>query len=147
MGWWATLLLPVHLLGLALGVGGATVKLALVLRSRSEPGFVPVLLAVRRPITRFIIAGLALATLSGIAWLVQGYPWSPRLVAKVAVVAALWVLGPVIDNVVEPRLVRAAPAAGAAPGVEFLAAQRTYLVFEVGATLLMYAAFGLGVSL
>ncbi|KAB2954844.1 MAG: hypothetical protein F9K18_13925 [Thermoanaerobaculia bacterium] len=147
MTWLNTVLVPVHLLGLALGVGAATVKLALVLRSRSKPAFLPVFLEVRRPITRFIIGGLALATLSGIGWLVEGYPWSPRLVAKVAVVAAIWALGPLIDNVVEPRLVRTAPAAGEAAGAAFLAAQRTYLVCEVAATLLMYAAFALGVSL
>jgi hypothetical protein len=147
MSWWSGLILPVHLLGLALGVGGATVKFALVLRSRSDPAFVPAFLAVRRPITKFIVLGLALATLSGIAWLVLGYPWTARLIAKLGVVAAMWVLGPVIDNVLEPRLERTSPAAGALPSAEFLAAQRSYLGAEAGATLLMYGAFALGVSL
>ena len=52
------------------------------------------------------------------------------------------VLGPIIDNVVEPRLERAAPATP-----ELDAAQRAHLAIETAATLLMYAALVLGAIL
>jgi len=93
-----SLLLVVHLLGMALGVGAAVVKTVLVLRARADLAFVPVLVAARRPVTKTLVAGLALATLSGIVWLVRGYPWTPLLIGKLAVVAAIWVLGPLIGQ-------------------------------------------------
>jgi len=142
-----SLLLVVHLLGMALGVGAAVVKTVLVLRARADLAFVPVLVAARRPVTKTLVAGLALATLSGIVWLVRGYPWTPLLIGKLAVVAAIWVLGPLIDNVFEPRMVSAAPAAGEAPSDAFLAAQRTHATVELVATALMIAALVLGASL
>jgi hypothetical protein len=48
------------------------------------------------------------------------------------------VLGPVIDNVAEPRFRRLAPAAGERPSPEFVAAERVYVALEVTATLLFY---------
>jgi hypothetical protein len=97
-----------------------------------------VYLAVMRPITRLIILGMALATLSGIGWLLSGYELAPLLVAKLAMVGALWVLGPVIDNVAEPAFRKLAPAGGAAPSPAFLAAFRRYLLLEALATGLFY---------
>jgi len=143
----ASLLSLAHLLGLALGVGAATVKLALVLRAGSDPALVSAFLAVRKTITRGIVAGLLLATLSGVAWLVQGYSWSPRLVLKVALVAAMFVLGPLIDNVSEPRYERLAPTPEAQATPAFLRARKSYLAVEVAATALMYAALVVGSTL
>lgn len=135
-------LLLVHLVGLALGIGAASLKVALLLRCKADTAFVPAYLAVVKPITRFIVLGLVLLTLSGMAWLalVGGYSYSPRLIGKLMLVAALWVLGPVIDKVAEPRFVSLAPAAGAAASPAFSQARRQYLMLEVIATALFYAA-------
>ena len=64
-----SLLTFVHLVGLAIGVGAATVKLMLLLKCRSNSGFIQVFIKVSKPITKLIITGLILLTLSGIGWL------------------------------------------------------------------------------
>jgi hypothetical protein len=135
-------LLLVHLLGLALGIGAATLKVVLLLRCKAHIGFVPVYLVVVKPITRFIVIGLALLTLSGIGWLtlVGGYSYSSRLIGKLILVVVLWVLGPFIDKVVEPRFVRLAPTDGATASPEFVRARQHYLNVELIATALFYAA-------
>jgi hypothetical protein len=133
------LLSVVHLIGLALGVGGATTKLLLLIKARVDPPFVPLYIAVARPITRVIQVGIVLLTLSGITWLFLGYPLTPRLVTKLVLVAAIWVLGPIIDNVIEPRFRVLALAPGAATVPAFTRVRRQYLTLEIAATLLFYA--------
>lgn len=133
-----SLLSLAHLIGLALGVGAATAKLTLLLRCRSDPAFLPAFVAVARPVTRLIILGLALLTLSGVGWLLLGRPFTPRLLVKLGLVGAIWVLGPIIDNVAEPRFRELAPKPGEPVSAAFLAAQRRYLALEVAATGLFY---------
>lgn len=132
------LLTVAHLIGLALGVGAATVKLFLLLKCRRDVSFLKVYLQVARAITRHIIAGMILLTLSGIGFLVVGLPFTARLAVKVVFVAALWALGPIIDNVVEPRFRTLAPEPGAPASSEFITAQRRYVAIEVLATSLFY---------
>ncbi len=127
-----------HLIGLALAVGSATAKLTLLLRSKADNAFLPTYIAVSRPVTRLIILGLVLLTMSGIGWLLVGYRFTPRLIVKLALVAAIWVLGPVIDNVVEPKFRELAPGPGESPSPAFMRAQRHYLLLEVTATGLFY---------
>jgi hypothetical protein len=127
-----SLLALLHLVGIVLATGAATAKWTLLLRSRSDPAFLPVFLGAARPVTRLIIVGQVLATLTGITWLVLGYALAPLLVAKLVLVGAVWILGPVIDNVVEP-------APGDAPSPAFLAVQRRYLLLETAATGIFYA--------
>lgn len=136
---WSPILVLAHLLGLALGLGAATVKLVLLLRCRADPAALPGYLAASKPVTRLIVLGMVLLTLSGIGWLVLGYPLTPRLVVKLVLVAALWVMGPVIDNVVEPRFQALAPAPGAPVSAAFVLAQNRFLAAEVLATSLFYA--------
>lgn len=133
-----SLLSLVHLLGLALAVGSATVKVVLLLKCKSDPAFLPVYVKVARPITRQIILGLVLLTLSGVGWLLIGYPFTPLLVVKLVLVAAIWVLGPIIDNVVEPGFQKLAPVSGEPPSPAFSRIQKRYLGLEVSATLLFY---------
>jgi len=135
---WSSLATAVHLFGLALGVGAATVKLVLLLRCNADPAFVPVYIKVSRLITRQIVLGLGLLTLSGIGWLLLGYPFTPRLVVKLVLVAAIWVIGPVIDNVVEPGFRRLAPEHGEPPTPAFISSYKRYLALEITATLLFY---------
>lgn len=134
----SSLLSLAHLIGLALAVGAATVKFALLLRCSADNAFVPVYLGVARPITRQIILGLLLLTLSGIGWLLLGYKLKSLLVVKLILVAAIWILGPVIDNVVEPRFRKLAPAPGEPPSHAFRRIQKQYLALEAVATGLFY---------
>jgi hypothetical protein len=134
----ASFILLAHLLGLALGMGCATAKLTLLLRCRSDPTFVQAYISVTRPLTRWIVLGLSLLTLSGVGWLLLGYRLTPLLVAKLVLVGAIWVLGPVIDNIVEPKFRKLAPAVGESPARAFVEAQRRYLLLETVATGLFY---------
>jgi hypothetical protein len=135
---WLSFLRVVHLVGLVLAVGAATAKLVLLLRCVVDVTFVPVFLRVTRLITRQIVAGLVLLVLSGVGWLVHGYPFTGLLIIKLVLVAAIFVLGPVIDNVVEPKVKRLAPGPGEPRSPAFGAALRQYLAIETVATLLFY---------
>jgi hypothetical protein len=140
--------LLLHLVGLALGMGAATAKLVLLSRCKSDTDFVSVYLQVHRTITRLIIAGMILLTVSGIGWLVTArYTYGAILITKLALVVALWVVGPVIDNVLEPKFKRLAPAVGEPPSVEFTAALDRLLLVEALATGLFYVVTLLGVAL
>lgn len=141
----ASLLSAAHLIGLALGVGAATAKLALLLRCRRDHGLVRGYLEVVRPLTRQVVLGMVLLTLSGLGWLWLGYPFTPRLGVKLVLVAAILVAGPIIDNVVEPRFRKLAPGPGKPASPAFLQAQARYLGVEVLATLLFYAIIALWV--
>ena len=135
----SSLLSLTHLVGLALAVGAATVKVVLLLKCRADPSLVPAFVKISRLVTRQIVLGLALLTLSGIAWLLRGYPLTALLIAKLLLVAAVWVLGPIIDKVAEPRFMRLAPAPGqAAASAEFTRARKHYLALEITATSLFY---------
>ena len=127
-----------HLIGLALGVGAATVKVFLLLKCRRDTSFLKVYIQVARVITRQIVAGMIRLTLSGIGFLVVGFPFTSRLAMKVIFVAALWALGPIIDNVIEPKFRTLAPEPGAPASPEFITAQQRYVAIEVLATSLFY---------
>jgi hypothetical protein len=132
-------LLPLaHLIGLALGIGSATAKLILLIKCTADSAFVPVYLKVTKPLTRQIVLGLILLTLSGIGWLLDGYPFTPLLVVKISLVAVIWVLGPIIDNVVEPEFRKLAPMPGESASPAFNRTQQRYLLLESVATGLFY---------
>lgn len=127
-----------HLVGLALGVGAATVKLVLLLKCRQDTSFLKVYIEVGGTLTRQIIAGMILLTLSGIGFLVVGFPFTSRLAVKLFLVGVLWVLGPIIDNVLEPGFRTRAPEAGAPASPVFITARRRYVAVEILATSLFY---------
>jgi hypothetical protein len=127
-----------HLVGLALALGAATVKLVLLLRCRADGELVQAFLKVARPITRLIVAGMILLALSGIGWLLVAYDLTPLLIVKLALFGSVFVLGPIIDNIAEPKFRTLAPAAGEPPSPEFLRARQQYVALEVAATLLFY---------
>jgi hypothetical protein len=135
---WSSFLSLAHLIGLALGLGCATAKLTLLARCRADPEFIPTYIAVARPVTRLIILGLALVTLSGIGWLLMGHPLTRILIVKLVMVGAIWVIGPVIDNVVEPKFAGLVPAKGESSSPAFQRIQRQYLWLEATATGLFY---------
>ena len=128
----------VHLLGLALGLGSATAKLTLLLRCRADHELVSVFLKVTKLLTRQIVLGLALLVVSGIGWILIGYPFTPLLITKLVLVGAMFVMGPIIDNVVEPKFKELAPEIGEAPSPEFMRTQTRYLGLEMAATAMFY---------
>lgn len=133
-----SLLILTHLLGLALATGAATVKLVLLTKSYFNKGFVQIFIKVSRPITGIIILGMILLTLSGIGWLLTGFPFTPLLIMKIVLFVAVWVLGPIIDNVVEPKFISLIPQPGEVPSATFIRAHKHYMAFEIIATLLFY---------
>jgi hypothetical protein len=135
---WRSILTLLHLTGLALAVGSASAKLRLLVRCKADHAFVSSYLAVARPVTQLIILGLALLTLSGLGWLLVGYPVTPLLVVKLVLVGAIWVLGPVIDNVVEPKFLQLAPRPSEPPSPAFIRILGRYLWLETVATGLFY---------
>ena len=132
-------LLPLaHLLGLGLALGSATTKLALLLKSRADPVFVPTFIAVTKPITRLILTGTAFLVVSGIGWLLIGYPLSDLLIIKLALVGIIIVLGATLDKLVEPKFLKLAPHPGQSPSPGFIQIQNRYLILETTATGLYY---------
>jgi len=140
------LLVLTHILGVTLGVGSSTIKLMLLLKCKSDKSFIPIFLRVVKPITRLIILGLVILTLSGIGWLIRGFPFTPLLIVKLIFVGLIWILGPVIDNVVEPKFVTLASEPEGTPR-DFMRVQNQYFTFEITATLLFYASIIIGVLL
>lgn len=137
----------IHLLGLSLAAGSATVKILLLLRCNKNHGFFPVYFQVTKLVTKLIIAGMILLTLSGIAWIIRGYAFEPLLIFKLVVVAGIWIIGPVIDNVAEPKLKKYYPLPDHGSSPEFIRAQKQHLSLEIVATIMMYVAFISGVLL
>lgn len=133
------LLTLLHLAGLSLAVGAATVKLTLLLRSGTDDRLLPAYFAVARPITKLIITGMILLAVSGVGWLVVAHDLTPLLTAKLALFGCVVVLGPIIDNLVEPRFRRLAPPAGESASAEFVRARTQYVALEIAATGLFYA--------
>jgi hypothetical protein len=134
---WSLLTLA-HLIGLALALGAASAKLVLLLKARADHAFVPTFLEVARPITKLIILGLVLLTLSGIGFVLTGYHFTPRLVVKLVLVGAVWALGPLIDNAIEPEFRKLAPKAGESTTPAFVRIQNRYVLVEAIATGLFY---------
>lgn len=134
-----------HLVGLALGMGGASVKLTLLLKCSSDHGLLAAYGSVAKLITRHIVGGMVLLVVSGIGWLLLGRSLSTALAVKLALVLAAGVLGLVIDNVVEPRLHRLAPRSGEPASPAFLRVQRQHLALEAAATALLYGIVALWV--
>ena len=128
----------VHLIGLAIAIGAATVKLTLLIKCRSNSDFISVFIKASKPITKLIITGLVLLTLSGIGWLLMGYSFTTLLIIKLVFVGAIWILGPVIDNVIEPKFLKLAPASGQQTSSEFSSALNKYIGMEIIATGLFY---------
>jgi len=128
----------IHLIGLVLGAGAASVKLVLLIKCRSDYTFIPSYLNVVRPVTKILILGIILLTLSGILWIITGFPLMVILIIKIVLVLGLWVLGPIIDNKVEPKFKELAPSADQSVSSEFIQTMNKYLTLEIFATSLFY---------
>lgn len=140
-------LLLVHLVGIALAVGAATVKLNLVMKGSSNPELFSSYFQLVKPITRLLILGMILLTLSGIGFFMIGTSLSTLLIIKMILVLFMWILGPVIDNVFEPRLQKLVVAHDSTMSASFVHARKQYLLIEALATGVMYIITIMGVML
>ena len=98
-------------------------------------------------LSKLIITGMILLTLSGIAWIIIGYSLELLLILKIIIVAGIWIIGPIIDSRAEPKVKRLYPSPGAEPSAEFTRSQQQHLLLEIIATAMMYAALIIGVLL
>lgn len=141
------ILMIVHVIGLVLAAGSAIIKLILLFKCKADYKFFPAYFQVAPLITRLIISGMILLTLSGIAWIIIGYSLEPLLILKIVLVAFIWILGPIIDNVAEPKLKKMALVPEQTLTADFAQIQKQHLVLEIAATVLMYAVVIVGVLL
>lgn len=141
------IIMLVHVFALVLAAGAATIKLLLLFKCKTDYKFFPVYFQVSGMLTKLIITGMIFLTLSGITWIIMGYSLEPLLIFKLVLVAGIWILGPIIDNVAEPKVKRyySLPEQISTPG--FKDAQKQHLFLEIAATILMYAAVICGVLL
>ena len=140
-------LLLIHLVGIALAVGAATVKLNLVMKANSNSELFSSYFQLVKPITKLLILGMILLTLSGIGFIIIGTSLSTLLIIKMILVLFMWILGPVIDNVFEPKLQKLVVAHDSTLSASFVQAQKQYLLVEVLATSVMYVITIMGVML
>ena len=137
----------VHILGLTLGVGAATVKVVLLFKCKSNSDFVITYLNVVKSVTMIIILGQILLTLSGIGWLFVGYSFTTLIIIKIILLGLLWVVGPLIDNVFSPKFQKSAPSPGESPSLSFIKNQKQLIAIELLATGLFYVLMILGILL
>lgn len=142
-----TFLLLVHLAGLALGVGCATAKVVLLLKCNKDMTFLPVYLKVVKPLTKILVLGLIMMTLSGITWFILGYGFSNLMILKLIFVALVWILGLIIDKISEPKFLRLAPVASEEPSPAFVSIKKKHLALEIIAALVFYIIIVMGVLL
>ena len=141
------ILYVVHVIALSLAAGTAFVKLLLVFRCKKDHTFYTDYFKLAPLLSKLIITGMILLTLSGIAWILTGYSLAWLLILKIIIVAGIWVIGPIIDSKAEPKVKRLYPSPGAEPSAAFTHVQEQHLLLEIIATILMYAALIIGVLL
>ena len=114
---WKTAILIVHLIGLAIGIGAATVLDLLILRSLVKGRVSRELAGLAASTSTVVAAGLVLLWLSGIGFLFHYYfenpvgLTNPKVWAKIAIVAILTINGFFIHKAVLPLLRRNAGSA------------------------------------
>lgn len=137
----------IHDFGLAFGVGGVTVNLALMMKSRSDREFAPIFMKASEPIARLVFLGLSLLTLSGIGFFVLGYPEEQMLLVKHILVAVLWVIGSLMMFSYQPKLAKLAPKPGQPPTPEFFSIQKRVQILGMIGIILWYTTTIMGALL
>ena len=120
-----------HLLGLAMAVGVGAAKVMLLIKCFYDHSLLPAYIRLAGYMTKLLIAGFALVTVTGVAWIALGYSVTSVLWIKIVLVVAVWLIGPYIDNVVEPVFSKLAPKAGEQATPEFIKVQKKHLALEV----------------
>ena len=141
------ILMIIHIIGLIFAAGSATIKLILLFKCRSDPEFYATYFQVALPVTRVLVFGMILLTVSGIAWMIIGYTFDPLLIFKMALVGIMWILGPVINNVAEPKFRNMVSQPEQFMSAKFKNAKKQYYTLEIIATALMYTIAIIGLYL
>lgn len=97
-----TFLLIGHIVGVAIGAGGATMSDALFVTSIGDNRIDRSELRLLKMASKIVVAGLVLLTITGIGFLLTGSPTSPRFWAKMTIVLIASINGFVMHNVLFP---------------------------------------------
>jgi hypothetical protein len=136
----------IHIIGLALGLGGVTVNVALMVKARFDKELASIIPKVSRIIGPLIFLGLVLLTISGIGFVHLGYPLTRTLTVKLDLVVVLWVEGLLISYL-GSKIGRLAPKLGEPPSPKFLSTRRKMQALAVVGVVLWYTTTALGVLL
>ena len=100
------ILLIGHVIGVALGVGGATMSDVLFLTSISDRRIDRSELKLLRIASKVVVTGLLVLAVTGVAFVVTGSPLSPRFWAKMTIVAIASINGYVMHQFMFPLFER-----------------------------------------
>lgn len=137
-----------HFLGIAWGVGGATVAAILMAKSGKNPEAASHLMKVMPAISKLIWAAMILLIVSGIA-LAQLVTWpidTNMLLIKHVAVAILILNGVVLGFKILPKMKKLAPTGGK-PSAEFLKAKKISRISGMIGLLLWYVILVLSVMM
>lgn len=137
-----------HFLGLAWGVGGATVAAILMAKADRNPEIAPLVMKTMPAISKLIWIAIILLVVSGIA-LAQLVTWpiNPTiLLAKHALVVILILNGLYLGFRILPKMQKLAPTGGK-PSAEFLKAKKSAKIASILGLVLWYVILVLSVMM
>ena len=139
-----TFLLIGHIIGVALGAGGATMSDILFVTSIGDNKIDDSELRLLKIASKVVVAGLVLLTLSGIGFLLNGSPTSPRFWAKMTIVGIAAVNGFVMHRLLFPIFERCARDGVEVNSAEFTQHSHLLLIAGPVSAISWYAALILG---
>lgn len=137
-----------HFLGLAWGVGGATVAAILMAKADRNPEMAPLAMKVMPAVSKLIWAAIILLIVSGVA-LAQLVTWPinpTTLLAKHVLVVILILNGLYLGFGIMPKMQKLAPKGGK-PSAEFLKAKKSAKVSSTLGLVLWYVILVLSVMM
>ncbi len=131
-----------HMTGMALGAGGATVAMVLSMKAEKDGTLKPALMMVMPLISKVIGAGLIIVVLSGFGFsaLAPKVATNPNLPLKIGLTALLVATGLLINFRLMPDMQKLAPKPGSAPSKEFGTAYGRIKIAASTGLVLWYAA-------
>jgi hypothetical protein len=141
-----TLFIFFHTVGLAVGLGGVTVNVTLMIKSRFDKELASNMAKILKTIGLLIFLGLVFLTISGIGFMRLGYPVTRTLAVKHVLVVALWIIGPLIFYFTS-KLAKLSPKPREYPSAKFLSTKRKMQALAAVALILWYTTTALGVLL
>ena len=141
-----TLFILVHTFGLAFGLGGVTINVALMIKARFDKELASVMSKVSKIIGPLIFLGLVLLTISGIGFMRLGYLLTRTLAVKHILIVALWIEGPLIFYFTS-KLEKLSPKLSEPPSPKFLSTRRKMQALAAVGLVLWYTITFLAVLL
>lgn len=136
----------IHAIGIAWGVGGATINSILMMKAEKNPELAPHIMKVMPSIVKMIWAAIIILIISGI-FIVPLITWpidKTMLSMKHVVVVLLVLSGLNLNFRVLPKIKKLAPIGGQ-PSPEFLKAKKTLKISGIVGLVLWYAVMVLSV--